>query len=117
MDFYRRVEAVCCRIPYGTVASYGQIALLCGKPGNSRQVGYGLNRRIGEGMAPAHRVVNSKGYLSGAKAFALPGLQEKMLKSEGVEVRENRVDLTRYGWHNTMEDALELKALFAELGI
>lgn len=40
MDFYERVALVCSRIPAGTVATYGQIALLCGKPRNARQVGY-----------------------------------------------------------------------------
>ena len=42
MDFYKRMALVCRRIPEGTVATYGQIALLCRKPKNSRQVGYGL---------------------------------------------------------------------------
>lgn len=118
MDFYRRVTAVCRRIPEGTAASYGQIALLCGKPKNARQVGYALSRRIKEGEVPAHRVVNSQGFLSGAASFAVPGLQKKMLEAEGVKVGpDGRVDLKRYGWHNTLEDALELKREFEEQGI
>lgn len=69
MDFYQRAGIVCRAIPRGTVASYGQIALLCGKPKNARQVGYALNKgRLGEEV-PAHRVVNSRGLLSGAAAF------------------------------------------------
>ena len=68
-DFYRRAAIVCRAIPYGKAATYGQIALLCGKPKNARQVGYALNRgRLGEGI-PAHRVVNSRGILSGAAGF------------------------------------------------
>ena len=68
-DFYRRAAIVCRRIPYGKTATYGQIALLCGKPRNARQVGYALNRgRLGDGL-PAHRVVNSRGLLSGAAAW------------------------------------------------
>ena len=39
MDFYKRMEKVCHIIPYGKVATYGQIAMLCGKPRNARQVG------------------------------------------------------------------------------
>lgn len=42
MTFYEKMRLVCLAIPEGTVATYGQIAMLCGKPGNSRQVGYGL---------------------------------------------------------------------------
>ena len=38
-EFYRRAGIVIRSIPEGTVATYGQVALLCGKPKNSRQVG------------------------------------------------------------------------------
>ena len=31
MDFYKRVTLVCQHIPEGRAATYGQIALLCGK--------------------------------------------------------------------------------------
>ena len=113
MDFYKRVAIVCNKIPWGKVATYGQIALLCGKPKNARQVGFGLNCRIKEPV-PAHRVVNANGYLSGAAAFSAAGQQETMLRSEGVEVIGQQVDLKKYGWHNTMEEALELKLLFEE---
>ena len=64
-EFYRRVGIVCRRIPRGRVATYGQIALLCGKPRNSRQVGYGLKMGLAGEDVPAHRVVNSQGILSG----------------------------------------------------
>ena len=68
MDFYKRARIVCLAIPYGEAATYGQIAMLCGKPKNARQVGYALNRgRLGEGI-PAHRIVNARGILSGAAA-------------------------------------------------
>lgn len=50
MDFYQRVGIVCRAIPAGKVATYGQIALLCGKPRNARQVGYALNRGRRERM-------------------------------------------------------------------
>lgn len=117
MDFYQRVAVVCGEIPRGKVVSYGQIALLCGMPRNARQVGYAL--RMGRsGDVPAHRVVNSQGYLSGAASFSRPDTQRKLLKAEGVAVsEENRVDLKRDGWKNTMEDALRLRAVFEERGI
>lgn len=112
MDFYKRVAIVCQHIPYGKVATYGQIALLCGMPRNARQVGYALNKRIKEDI-PAHRVVNHQGYLSGAGAFSEPDTQRRLLQSEGVTVSpEQRVDLRIYAWKNTMEDALHLQKLF-----
>ena len=118
MDFYRRVGLVCAAIPSGRVATYGQIALLCGKPRNARQVGYALNKERAGRDVPAHRVVNSQGYLSGAGAFARPDTQRKMLRSEGVRVsRDNRVDLAAYGWSNTLDEALLLRARVEEEGV
>ena len=49
MDIYRRMEEVFRRIPDGCVTTYGQIALLCGAPRHSRQVGYALRtNRLGD---------------------------------------------------------------------
>lgn len=118
MDFYRRVELVCSKIPEGTVATYGQIALLCGKPDHARQVGYGLGHgRCGDEI-PAHRVVNAKGFLSGAASFETPDMQRLLLKAEGVFVdQEQKTDLKRFRWKNTMEDAAFFRTCFEELGI
>ncbi len=86
MDIYRRIGIVCRNIPRGKVATYGQIAMLCGKPKNSRQVGYGLKMGLaGEGI-PAYRVVNSKGILSGALYFDTYDMQKMLLENEGVAV-------------------------------
>ena len=59
MDIYKRIGIVCNCIPRGQVATYGQIALLCEKPRNSRQVGYALKHGLA-GEVPAHRVVNAE---------------------------------------------------------
>lgn len=118
MNFYQKLRIVCNYIPRGMVATYGQIALLCGKPRNSRQVGYGLRENLAGDDVPAHRVVNSKGELSGAVHFEFPNLQKMLLQEEGVEVTWNGknwvVDLKRFGWKNTMEDAYILKEKFDE---
>lgn len=120
-DFYKRASLVCRRIPEGRVATYGQIALLCGKPRNARQVGRGLNRGLlGEGV-PAHRVVNARGILSGAASFDTFDMQARLLQMEGVEAEWTkegwRVELKRYGWRNTMEEAEELRSFFEREGI
>lgn len=108
-DFYRKMRRVCLSIPKGKVASYGQIALLCGQPNHSRQVGYGLKRQLAGDDVPAHRVVNSRGELSGAIYFDMPDEQRFLLLSEGVEAYWNGriwcVDLKKYGWKNTPEEA------------
>ena len=121
LDFYKRMEMVCRSIPWGKAATYGQIALLCGKPRNARQVGYALGRgRLGEGI-PAHRIVNARGILSGAAAFDVYDLQKRLLEAEGVEVLDTRagwqVNLKKDGWNHTLEDALHFRELFEKEGI
>lgn len=120
-DFYKRAAIVCRAIPYGKTATYGQIALLCGKPENARQVGYALNRgRLGEGI-PAHRVVNARGILSGAAAFETADMQKRLLEKEGVMVHFTpdgwQVDRKKDGWHNTMDEAMQFQQIFGSLGI
>ena len=121
MDIYRRIGLVCSRIPRGRVATYGQIARLCGKPENSRQVGYALKKGLAGENVPAHRVVNAAGILSGAAHFASMDLQCLLLREEGVEVlwtpKGWKTDLKRYGWKNTMEEALELNRAFFSMNI
>lgn len=109
MTFYEKMRIVCLAIPEGKVATYGQIALLCGKPKNSRQVGYGLKKNLAGEDVPAYRVVNGKGELSGACHFEVPGLQKMLLEEDGIEVKWNGnnwfVDLKEYGWKNSLEEA------------
>ena len=96
MDFYKRVGITVRTVPEGKVATYGQIALLCGKPKNARQVGYALNRGLA-GEVPAHRVVNSQGRTA-------PGWDEQrsLLEAEGVPFRpDGRADLSTCLWSGT----------------
>ena len=120
-DFYRRAALVCRSIPYGKAATYGQIALLCGKPKNARQVGYALRTgRLGEEI-PAHRIVNARGVLSGAASFETADMQKILLEAEGVRVEYTeegwRVNLKSDGWHNTMEEAIRFCDEFEKQGI
>ena len=59
------------RIPYGKVATYGQIAHLAGYPGRARQVGYALAGMPEEMDLPWHRVINAQGKIS-PRAIANP---------------------------------------------
>ena len=81
-------------IPYGRVASYGQIARLIGRERNSRLVGRVLSMAERYGDYPCHRVVNSAGRL--ARYFHE---QEPRLREEGVEFLPNgNVDMKNYQW-------------------
>lgn len=121
MDFYERMKIVCAGIPCGKVATYGQIALLCGKPKNSRQVGYALRNGLAGDEVPAHRIVNASGYLSGAEAFETSDMQRNLLNHEGVDTvstdRGYKVDLKRFHWENSMDDAERLYRVFTDRGI
>lgn len=86
------------RIPYGKVATYGQVAALAGNPRWSRVVGYALHVNPDPLNIPCYRVVNRLGEPS--SAFAFGGLNEQilLLKEEGVELENGRVDLSKYLW-------------------
>lgn len=93
----KRIYEAVKRIPKGHVATYGQVAAMAGNPKMSRAVGNALHKNPDPENIPCFRVVNSKGELSGAFAFGGAGEQERRLKEDGVEVREGKVDLRKYG--------------------
>ena len=85
-------------IPAGFVATYGQVAEMAGEKKMARAVGNALHHNPEPGVIPCHRVVNSKGQLSGEFAFGGAGAQARLLEAEGVEVVDGRVDLDQYGF-------------------
>lgn len=92
----KRIYEAVKRIPKGHVATYGQIAEMAGNARMSRAVGNALHKNPDPDNIPCFRVVNSKGELSGNFAFG-EGVQEKLLRKEGVEVMDGKVDLLKYG--------------------
>ena len=75
--------SITCQIPFGRVSTYGAIADYLAL-GSARMVGWALRNSIGH--VPAHRVVNSKGELSGRNQFPTPTLMQELLEQEGVEI-------------------------------
>lgn len=99
-NFFELVFEVARQIPKGRVTSYGAIAACLGAKSSSRMVGWAMN---GAGSAkpkvPAHRVVNRLGILSGKHHFTPPGAMEKLLKKEGVKVKNDQVvDFKKLFW-------------------
>jgi methylated-DNA-protein-cysteine methyltransferase-like protein len=96
---YQRIYAVVQQIPKGKVATYGQVALLAGLPGQARQVGYALNKTPYDLEIPWHRVINAKGEISARANPIGEDIQLQMLIAEGIYFDENgRVDLRAYQW-------------------
>ena len=93
----KRIYEAVKRIPAGHVATYGQVAEMAGNKKMSRAVGNALHKNPDPDNIPCFRVVNSKGELAGAFAFGGEDVQAKLLKADGVEVIDGKVDLKKYG--------------------
>lgn len=85
-------------IPYGKVATYGQIAALAGNPRLSRVVGYALHVNPDPEGIPCYRVVNRFGEASKAFAFGGENRQITLLQNEGISFVNGRVDLGKHLW-------------------
>lgn len=93
----KRIYEAVKRIPKGHVATYGQIAQMAGDKKMARAVGNALHKNPDPEHIPCFRVVNAKGELAGAFAFGGGRAQEDLLRQDGVEVINGKVDLTKYG--------------------
>jgi methylated-DNA-protein-cysteine methyltransferase-like protein len=94
---YMKVFEAIAAIPPGRVASYGAIAARAGLPGRARLVGRLLGE-VPDGMKlPWFRVLRSNGQIAmppGSRGFRE---QSRLLRAEGVEVKNGRVPLARFG--------------------
>ena len=101
------------QIPYGRVASYGQIARMLGNPRAARQVGWAMH------CCPAHlpwqRVVKADGSIAGGMA---PELRRSLLQAEGVRfLPDGRVDMRRCCWKPYVVEESEDADLLLHNGI
>lgn len=64
-DFRRAVWRKIAEIPYGTTATYGEIAAAIGRPGAARAVGAASGANPVPVIIPCHRVIGSGGSLVG----------------------------------------------------
>lgn len=98
MNFRDKVYQITKQIPKGKVATYGQIARLAGSPKVSRAVGMCMKTNPDAPCTPCHRVVASDGSLTGYSAGNGIPTKKKMLLSESVHFKKNKVDLLRSMW-------------------
>jgi methylated-DNA-protein-cysteine methyltransferase related protein len=95
--FATRTAAVVRRIPYGRVATYGDVAARLGLPRAARGVGRALHALPEGSDVPWWRVVNRNGQIS--TPHLAGRLQRMLLEQEGISFRGGeRVDLRRHRW-------------------
>lgn len=91
-SFFDLVHEVARQIPRGRVTSYGAIAAVLGTRLSARMVGWAMNAcHNAKKPVPAHRVVNSKGLLTGKHHFKPVSKMETLLKKEGIKVKNDKV--------------------------
>ena len=93
---YKVIYTLVQAVPFGQVATYGQIARLAGC--GARQVGYAM-AAVKAPDIPWHRVVNSRGAVSTRSVGAPDPEQRRRLVEEGVLFDTfGRVNLAVFRW-------------------
>ncbi len=96
---FELIYAVIKRIPWGKVATYGQVAKLAGLPRHARQVGFALAALPEGAKVPWQRVVNAAGQVSAREHPNSQKRQRAMLEREKVFFDERgRIALDASGW-------------------
>lgn len=93
-SFTKKVIEIIRDIPKGKVMTYGQIAFNAGNPFGARQVARILHSMSQKEKLPWQRVINAKGMISLGGELGL--IQKSLLIDEGVEFKNNKVNLKHY---------------------
>lgn len=97
-----RIYEVVRQIPYGRVATYGQVATVVGAPVDARVVGEAmaaLREHHPQPPVPWQRVINAQGKVSTGPR------QQQLLEQEGVVFNaKGHTDLKRFGWQGPDAD-------------
>ena len=86
------------QVPEGCVVSYGELAHLAGLGRAARWVGRTLSQLPQDTRLPWHRVLAAGGRIRLPVGSASGDEQRARLRSEGVTILNNRVDIQRHGW-------------------
>lgn len=84
-DFQRKVLEACRRIPFGSTASYADLARAAGSPGAARAVGSAMARNPLPLIIPCHRVLRSDGTLGGFSSPEGTAQKKEMLLLENPD--------------------------------
>lgn len=90
-DSIQAIWNVVARIPRGQVSSYGDVARAAGLPGRARLAGTALRLMPEDMNLPWHRVMGAGGRIVFPKSSRHFREQARLLRSEGVPVKDGRV--------------------------
>ncbi len=94
MTFRDKVYKVVAKIPKGKVMTYKQVAIAAGNPKAARAVGSFMRTNPFAPKVPCHRVVGGSGLLVGYSGQGGVSEKKKLLVSEGVFFKKDRVILS-----------------------
>ncbi len=89
LEFNKKIYELVLLIPMGNVATYGQLALMAGKPNGARLVGRAMKNAQTDMDLPCYRVVNAAGSTAPDYVFESKKHQRAMLEAEGVIFKAN----------------------------
>jgi methylated-DNA-protein-cysteine methyltransferase-like protein len=100
-NLYQKIYDLVGSIPFGKVATYGQIARCAGMPQDARRVAYALHVLPQGTQIPWHRVINRQGKISYALSRnGSDALQQVLLEKEGIHFsRGGIIDMEQYLHH------------------
>lgn len=92
-SFNKKCYDILKKVPKGKVTTYKSISEKL-KTKAYRSVGNAMNRNPYAPKIPCHRVINSNGRIGGFNK----GIKNKikLLKKEGIEIKNNKIDLEKY---------------------
>ena len=98
MNFNEKCYKILRRVPKGKVTTYKDLAKVLNSKGY-RAVGNAMNKNPYAPQVSCHRVIKSNGEIGG---FA-HGIKKKidMLKKEGIEINNGKVNLEKYSFEFT----------------
>lgn len=98
-ELHRQILEVVALIPYGKVASYGQIAKLAGLSKHARLVGYVLKHLDQDSDIAWYRVINAQGKISVTHTNEKgENIQQSLLEQEGIYFLNGKVNFKTFGW-------------------
>ena len=93
ISFNKNCYQVLKKVPKGKVTTYKEIAKAL-KSKAYRAVGNAMNKNPYAPAVTCHRVINSDGSVGGFESGTENKI--KILKSEGIEIQNNKIDLNKY---------------------